>query len=573
MTAAYMAAAGRRPRKRREVRVSEPDEVAVPSDMAARSGLRSYVRTGDEHLGQRPEELLARLARACRLHAITDAILFPDSPSLRAQWSESRQRWLSPTTGEPVDAVAIRDRAVHFHRGGESAPTGVVPFRKLEDLVQHVLALEELERFRALSEVRVAGVDLADLVARVRELGPVVDEVVQRLDLLRADAPLRGDEGPVPVEASPDPRPAAPRLALVSGDDERSATVTPPEPVRELTSAAPVPRTWSERLSARVLGLLDLERRDGGALFWLCVAGVVSAFTTHNGARAIGLPDEIATVATAFVVGFLFTLLVGLALKHAPIVKLGTELVLASACVFCGFFTYYEAVSHDTRVAVSSERAIRAHEVLVGELVGTHRAELESARLEAAALARQRDDEIARGTGTGRSGYGPAAKQLAEQARAAESRVASLAGQLVTVEPLVASPVAGLDPDAVHRLDLSIWSSVPAEWRSQTAPERGAYVDLDAPTSRFAIAVGALRAYDADAIVAIVCAALVEGIMVLCGFSIEIRRRDRLVRRLTRATTRVVREVRDARASVAKVRELEARPRFAYLDDDEVSGG
>jgi hypothetical protein len=568
-------------------------ELEVPADMAERSGLRASVARSDEHLSQRPEELLARLARVTRLCAISDALIFPESPSLHARWSRDRERWVSRTTGEPVDAIALRDRSIHFHRGGESEPTAIVPFRKVDDLVQTLLALEELERFRRLSSVQVAQSELDGLTSTVRELAASVES----LRVLRSEEPPERDSGergtvePTSLERAPvalvvlsqvDEQPDEGLEELERLERERLSDLVEDLdllPRGERTVAHPyvdpllVEAPGARTLPGRLLGALDLERRDVGSLVWLSIAAIVSFGTTWHGAASLGLAPELALTATVFVCGFLWTLLVGLAMTHDPARKLTAELVLASACVYCGFFTYYDGMTRETRSTVAEERAARAHLELVGALYSGHAAELERLRGEAVALDAAKVSEIADGgSSTGRAGYGPEARRLASAAGAARLAAARLEGEIAPLEALVDLPIDGLTPDEVHLRDLALWSAAPPDWRSMPAPSRELYVDVEAPTSPVYLPIRAVRAGEPEAYVALGCALVVEGVMIWCGMAIERRKRERLLPRVTRAGTRIVRELRDARCSLEHAtRETRAAPRYAYreLDDEE----
>ena len=541
----------------------EPELVDLPpppgGHMADKSGWTAHRAHSDEFLHERPVELLARLARATRLCAITDALLFPDHPALRARWSSKLERYVGHT-GRPVDCVAVRDgRVLHLHRGGEAEPTSVVALRKADDLVSLLFALEELERFRALSSVQVAANDLELLHARISDLARAIE--VRPVVAPTAVPPLV-DEQPGPVESSTqsDPRAGAPP------DEELSSASSPSvAPLSVLPSG--VPLTLQQRVER---GLAELvHRKDVGSLVWLSLAGVVSFGTTWHGATALGLRAELALVGTTFVCGFLWTLLAGLAMDHDKVRKHTAEAVFAAICVYCGFFTYYEGMTAREHAAQSTERAASAHVALVGAVYEQHKGSLEALRKEAAAITKLKDAEIADGSsGSGVKGYGPAAKALALELGEVEREAARVEGQLAPLEAVVHTPIEGLTPDEVLLLAGRIWSAAPEAWRTSSAPERGSYVDLDVPSSPILLPVHAVQGGEPEAYVALVAAAAVEGMMIWCGLAIERRKRERVIKRATLAATRLHREVVDAVASARASRALPGRARYLHVDDE-----
>ncbi len=531
----------------------------LPVDMAARAGLRAHVARDDDFLLERPEELLARLARATGLCAISSAVIFPEHPGLRARFDPKLELYVNSRTGKPADCISIRDRKVlHLHRGGEVEPSSVVPFRKADDLLSVLHALEQLDRFRQQTGVRVAQADLDLLTEQIRELGGAVQELRARphLHVVAPVVPLDVEPEAPPVEEVEQPsRPAALSDTVIAAAPDRAA------PSRG--SAGPV------SLRDRVLAALDLERRDAGALFWLTLFAIVSFGTTLHGARAVGIAPELALVATIGLTGFLWTLLVGLAMSHDPVRKHIAEFVFASACVYCSFFTYHEGLTRTELAAASAERVQHAHSDLLATVYTTHAAELAALKLEAAEVERQKRAEIEDGsTGTGRAGYGPKAKELAAEAGRLAREAATLEGKLAPLEAVVHVDTAGMTADQVHQLDLQVWAAAPVDWRAPVAPARELYVTADEKRSPILLPFVAVRSGAPEAWAALILAAVVDGMMILLGSGIERRKRERLIRRVTLAGTRVYREARDAVASARAARQLEARARYLHPDDE-----
>jgi len=572
-----------------------PESVDPPVDMLERSGLRSYLATSDAELVRRPVELLARLAAVTRLPAITDALIFPAHPALRARWDKRMQRYVSPTSGKPTDCISLRDRQVHLHARGEPEPTSVVPFGKLEEVVATLFALEELDRFRNLTSVRVAQNDLDSLGEHVRLL---TDAIAELRVLPPRASPVDADATSGTVErehatgrpgAPDDLEPPTDELEVPTGptqvDDSPELVEEPTAPVirrperssRELELERRVAELTARRearapltLRDRVLLVLDLESRDLGSLAWLSIAGLVSVGTTWHGTTAIGLRPELAVLITVFLCGFLWTLLVGLAMAHDRLRKGSAEALFAIACIYFGFFTYYEGMTHAQRTAAATDLAERAHADLVASVYTSHASELEGLRKTAGSLGALKADEIRDGsTGTGRAGYGPRAKALAQQQTDASLAAALLEGRLGPLEAIVHTPIEGLTPDELHLLDVRIWSVAPAEWRPTEAPARELYVDTSGPSSPILLPLYAIRAGEPEAYAALLCAATVEGMMVWCGMAIERRRKERLIPAMTRAGTRLVREARDALASVGVSRAARARARYAHRETDD----
>jgi len=296
-------------------------------------------------------------------------------------------------------------------------------------------------------------------------------------------------------------------------------------------------------------------RSDKVLLFLLLVLNIGSAITTVMGARQV-LPSPLAEVLGLAVQGMLFLLLAGAAARHAPLRKWFVVGVFACFSVYTSFFTYYRTLAGEAVAEAGLDQAHQAHAAFVSAVYAPVLSQ--AGRLEE--QARQHYDLASRegkaGVTTGQVGFGPVARQYADQARQEEEQAALLRADLDRLQPAFEAPVEGLSADGLYASDLAAWQAAPEDWKASVpAPDRGAYVDLeqqvDLLTPFYKVRRGEL-----PAVVALLIALLVDGICVLLGTAIQ-GRSGPVVETVSGRAATLVEQTKDG---VAQVRAAWDRP-------------
>lgn len=300
---------------------------------------------------------------------------------------------------------------------------------------------------------------------------------------------------------------------------------------------------------------LDRPRSDKVLLFLLLVLNLGSGWTTVLGARQV-LPSPLAEILGLTVQIMLFLLLAGATARHAPVRKWLVVGVFAGLSVYTSFFTYYETLAGQAVTADGLDRAHQAHAAFVSAAWQPTVTQAGRLQEEAAALDALTRDEAKAGVTTGAVGYGPQAREYAAQAREKRTQAAVLQRDLDRLAPLFERDLAGQTAEQVYQGDLAAWQAAPDAWKAAApTPTRAAYVDLEQQVGLLTPFYKVQRG-ELPAVVALLIAALVDGMAILLGTAIT----GRSAPVVETVTARAASLVESAKDGAAQVRAAWDRP-------------
>ncbi len=332
-------------------------------------------------------------------------------------------------------------------------------------------------------------------------------------------------------------------LVVNSGADEPPE---PPEPPP--TPRRPGPPDRPGRRSARPAPAMPRSSRDWMLLVLLAALNLGSLYTTVIGARQV-LPQPMSDVLGVAVQTMLFFALAGFAIKHSRYRKAFVVAVFAAASIYTSVFAYYEQLAGHANQSATVDRAHQSHAQFVSALYQPQLGEVDRLTESSRSLFALAEREGSSGVTTGVVGFGPVAREYAEQARQAELQAAQLSGDLQRVASRYEYALDGLGAGEIYRRDLEAWQLTPDDWKATVpAPERGAYLDLEQEVALLT-PWWKIRRGELPAIAALLLALLVDGIAILMGTAIH-RRRQPLLESATRGTVDWIERAKDSGAAV-----------------------
>ncbi|MCB9697620.1 MAG: hypothetical protein H6738_12635 [Alphaproteobacteria bacterium] len=299
----------------------------------------------------------------------------------------------------------------------------------------------------------------------------------------------------------------------------------------------------------------------------LAALNVVSAFTTVMGARQV-LPWPMSDVLGAAVQLMLFVALAGFVARHAPIRKWLVVGVFSFVSVYTSFFAYYGEIAGDSLAAGNLDRARQAHARFVDAVWQPQLAETEAMERKAAQLYDLAEREGSGGVTTGRVGFGPVARQYAEEARQTELVAAERRADLERVKGRFEVDADAMAAEQLYLYDLATWQQLPDVWKADSPmPERAAWLDLD---QEVALVTPFVKVADGEvpALAALLLALMVDGTSILLGTAIGGRGRP-VTEHVRDGVVGWVTELKDAGAAVNTAMR---RPGAAAPDEIEPAG-
>lgn len=288
--------------------------------------------------------------------------------------------------------------------------------------------------------------------------------------------------------------------------------------------------------------------RDLMLMAFLGALNIGSATTTIVGARQI-LPTPLSDIVGVSVQAALFLLLGGLMMGHAPLRKWLAITVFATLSVYTSFFCYSEQLAGEAADRAALDVALQSHAELVSTVYTPQRSRAETLEDESETLFGLAEKERAGGI-SGIRGRGPKADGYAEKGATKLLEAQTLRADLARTAPLFEGNLEGLTPQQVFEKDRAAWMAAPPAWKDGIpAPVRGDYVDaaLDIP---LLAPVTLVRRGDPGAIVSLSLAMLVDGMSILLGTAIEIRRRKLTIAKAAGFLAETILTVRLAVATV-----------------------
>ncbi len=287
---------------------------------------------------------------------------------------------------------------------------------------------------------------------------------------------------------------------------------------------------------------------DRALLVLLAALNVVSAYTTVVGARLV-LPWPMSDVLGVSVQLLLFFALAGFVARHAPLRRWLVILVFSAVSVYTSFFAYYSEIAGDALSASNLDRARQAHARFVDATWQPRVAEVEALDRKSASLFDLAEREGSGGVTTGRTGFGPVARQYAEEARQTELAAAELRADLERLRPRFEVDTEPLTAEQLYLHDLQTWQGAPDAWKAEAPmPDRALWLDLDQEVALVTPFVKIANG-EIPAIAAILLALLVDGTGIVLGTAIHGRERP-ILDRVREGVVTLVTDTKDAGAAL-----------------------
>lgn len=255
----------------------------------------------------------------------------------------------------------------------------------------------------------------------------------------------------------------------------------------------------------------------------LAIFNLGSGSTTIMGAQQI-LPKLLAWPLGAAVQLMLFLLLSGAVVKQAWLKKWIAVLVFTGLSVYTSFFTYYGYLAGKADDKQALDRAVQAHQRLVAEVYTPMKVRLTKLEGEAETLRVMAKQEKEIGLTTGEIGCGEKCRLFKQQAIKKENEVKQFASILEELRPKFEYDVEGLKPEEILNKDRQALAAVPASERNNYPDlARDLYIDTELDISLLAPYYKVKRGEE-SAVTSLAIAMLVDGMVILLGTAIIIRR-------------------------------------------------
>jgi hypothetical protein len=288
--------------------------------------------------------------------------------------------------------------------------------------------------------------------------------------------------------------------------------------------------------------------RDRVLLVLLFGLNVVSAFTTVVGARMV-LPWPMSDVLGLAVQAMLFLALSGYVAAHAPLRRWLVVGVFSFVSVYTSFFAYYDQLAGASLDSANTDRARQAHARFVDAVWQPQQAEVDALERKAAASFALAEREGKVGVTTGRVGYGPKARQYAEEARQLEVTAAERRADLERLRPRFEVDATAFDAQALYLWDLETWQSAPDGWKAEAPlPTRAEWLDLEQEVAMIT-PFSKVSHGETPALAALLLALMVDGTSIVLGTAVT-RRRAGFVPTVQQQVVTALRQVKDAGAAV-----------------------
>jgi hypothetical protein len=195
-------------------------------------------------------------------------------------------------------------------------------------------------------------------------------------------------------------------------------------------------------------------------------------------------------------------------------------------------------------------RARETHDRLVAQTLGQIQAVAQRSQEEQSRLEAQRSAERERGTYCGRRGHGKCTKRIAAELLAAQRHGVEPAAELALVRQALDYPVDGLSAAAIFQKDHEAWSKLPPKYQQGTEPLRHRYVDETMGISLLAPYHRLVAKRDASVSAALYIALFLDGMCLMLGTALEVRRRKTLIQLLVGLANGLIWQIKNARATI-----------------------
>lgn len=280
------------------------------------------------------------------------------------------------------------------------------------------------------------------------------------------------------------------------------------------------------------------EERDFLLILILAFFNVASGYTTITGANTILNNFGLAFFLGGFIQLGLFLMLSDFVMKRAPLRRWLAVIAFTFVSVYTSFFTYYISLAAKSDQNIAFDKAEKAHQKLFADVYVPMKERLRKLQEEAATLERKADQESNLGLNTGLTGNGPEYRNLIRQKLEKEEEANKLKIVVREVEAKINYPLKTVNPqtnqekklapEEILEKDRQALAEVPQEWR-KNYPEldRSIYVDTERDIPLLAPYLKVKSQNENEqrpAIVSLAIALLVDGLSIMLGTAITIKR-------------------------------------------------
>lgn len=292
------------------------------------------------------------------------------------------------------------------------------------------------------------------------------------------------------------------------------------------------------------------EERDHVLMIILLIFNLGSGYTTIKGVEILlGIPS-LAWLIGGFIQLALFLTLSEFMLKKAKLLKWIAIVIFSLCSVYTSFFTYYTNLAGTTNIQLAYDKAAQAHNKLVADVYTPMKNHLDKLEKDAATLNRKAEEEK-RGGISPLKGEGPEYRKFNVEAIEKRTEAEQFKKTLDQLSAKFNYDLEGLDPRKIMERDREALASVPQEFRNNYKElNRSTYINTDDDISFFSPYLK-LTSPDKNqsrpAFVSLVIAGLVDGMSILLGTGISIKRSQRpVIPTLIRSMRGYMREIRKA---------------------------
>jgi hypothetical protein len=293
------------------------------------------------------------------------------------------------------------------------------------------------------------------------------------------------------------------------------------------------------------------EERDYLLIFLLAIFNVVSGYTTVKGVKILLENWALAAFLGGFIQLALFLMLAELMLKTAHLRKWITVILFTFGSVYTSFFTYYTNQASEINTLLANNRAKQAHNKLVADVYTPMNDYLSQLQRDARILRRKANEEADRGLTTGKEGNGPVAKRFAEKALEKEEEAKLFETTVNELRPKFNYDLKGLQPEEILEKDRDALATVPQRFRNNYEYlKRSNYINSENDVSILTPYLK-LNSQDIDekrpAFISLLIATLVDGMSILLGTAITIKRDRRSpVLRFARFVAKIITDIKSS---------------------------
>lgn len=324
--------------------------------------------------------------------------------------------------------------------------------------------------------------------------------------------------------------------------------------------------------------MVDSKTKSKRDIVLLVILGL---FNVWSGATTIIGASYILPIGWSWMSGFavqfmLFALLSGWAMRDSFFRKWLAVLAFSTISVYTSFFCYYDILTQDARKVSESIEAQAAHQSLIANVFIPLENELRTLEAEVGTAYRIAKEECD-GLITGLQGCGEKHRELLKEAIAKDELLKKQASLVSSIRDKFYYDTDQLSPQQIYERDLEALASVPSELKTIDTIAYSSYFDEDYSVEFLTpyYKVFKSESRQEPAVVALVIAALIDGIAIMQGTAIERRKRKySFIQLLTIKVQDIIDDSHDFLNVIRGNRLTEPRDRInsAFLEEECLEG-